>query len=133
MSELIKKNDVLQHGHFMKLLVVAGLLLLPKLCFASGSYLLNHEKWSLPKKTENVIQMKSIKHVLSDFDKSPTSELLILYPGGDEGTLWANEVKAWLVSLGVSSRQIELRPGSSDSNVIEMRVDSPTFDMIKAR
>ena len=100
-------------------------------CLAAGNYILGNEQWSLPKNVASILQMPAIKSTLSDFEKSPASTLLILYPGGDEGTLWANELKAWLVSLGISSGQIELRPGSSDINTIEMRVDSPIFDMIK--
>ena len=97
---------------------------------AGGNYPLSHEQWSLPKNVESILQMGAIKNTLTDFQKTPASNLLILYPGGDEGTLWANELKAWLVSLGIPSRQIELRPGSGDSNVIEMRVDSPISDKI---
>lgn len=116
---------------------IFGVFLLYMSCvnagYAAELYKLTHEQWFLPKKAETVLQMTAIRSTLAEFEKSPSSELLILYPGGDEGTLWANEVKAWLVSLGISSRQIELRPGSSDSNIIEMRVDSPIFDMIKNR
>jgi len=98
---------------------------------ADGAYLISHEQWARPKRVETVLQMPAIKNVLADFTKSPTSQLLILYPGGDEGTLWAHDIKAWLVSLGVSSRQIELRPGSGESAAIELQVESPLFGMIK--
>jgi len=98
--------------------------------FADG-YLISHEEWARPKRAETVLQMDAVKKVLAAFDKSPDSQLLILYPGGDEGTLWAHDLKAWLVSLGLSSRRIELRPGSSESTAIELQVDAPISGMIK--
>lgn len=120
--------------HKLRLLIGIYIsLLFANTCFAGGNYTLTLEQWSLPKKVESILKMQAIKSTLADFEKSPDSQLRVLYPGGDEGTLWAHELKAWLVSLGISSRQIELQPGSRDSNVIEMRVDSPIFDMMKSK
>ena len=101
------------------------------ICHASSVYMLTQEQWAQPKRVENILQMQAIKNTLMEFEKLPGSRLLILYPGGDEGTLWASELKAWLVSMGLSSRQIEIKPGSSESNVIEMRVEAPISGMIK--
>ncbi len=97
---------------------------------ADGAYFISHDQWAKPKRVETVLQMTAINSVLSDFTNTPNSQLLILYPGGDEGTLWAHDVKAWLVSLGVSSRKIELRPGGGESTSIELQVESPLFGMI---
>lgn len=99
--------------------------------FADSRHLISHEQWAKPKQVETILQMSAVKNVLSEFDKAPTSKLLILYPGGDEGTLWAHDLKAWLVSLGLSSRQIELRPGSGESSSIELQVEPPLSGMIK--
>lgn len=115
-----------------KLLIILASFIYAGLVNASGRYVLTHEQWTRPKQVESVLQMPAINGVLSDFNKFPASQLVILYPGGDEGTLWASELKAWLVSLGVSSRQMELRPGSSESRVIEMQVESPISGMMKA-
>ena len=48
--------------------------------------------------------------------------LQLLYPGGDAGSLWAHELRAWLVALGLSSQRIELLPGSRREDAIEVRV-----------
>lgn len=101
-----------------------------KMVAADNSYVLTQEQWSQPKRVETVLQMSAINRVLSDFSKSPGSQLLILYPGGDEGTLWAHELKAWLVSLGLSSRHIELQPGSGE-DAIEMQVVLPLSGIIE--
>ena len=100
-------------------------------CHAANQYLVRHEQWFLPKNVQSVLAMEPVAGVLSEFDKSPESQLLMVYPGGDEGTLWAHELKAWLVSFGISSRQIELRPGSGDSGIIELRIDKPDSSVVK--
>lgn len=92
---------------------------------AAESLILSQEEWSQPKKVESVLQMPAIRQALTAMAKSPNSQLIVLYPGGDEGTLWAHELKAWLVSLGLSSHQIDLRPGSRQSSGLEMQVVLP--------
>lgn len=111
-------------------LILISLFAATKIVVADDRYLLTQEQWSQPKRVETILQMSAINRVLSDFSKSSGSQLLILYPGGDEGTLWAHELKAWLVSLGLSSQHIELQPGSSEG-VIEMRVVLPLSGIIK--
>lgn len=116
----------------MKILfIIATALLSISTATAGGRYVLSQEQWSRPKRVESVLQMSAINNVLASFDKSPESHLLILYPGGDEGTLWAHELMAWLVSLGVPSQQIELRPGSGEPSAIEMQVEIPLSGTIK--
>ncbi|MDH5447010.1 MAG: hypothetical protein OEY52_15795 [Gammaproteobacteria bacterium] len=97
---------------------------------AASTYTLTHEQWSIPKDAVSILKMSGLKSVLIDFNKSSSSKLQIIYPGGDEGTLWASELQAWFVSFGVPARQIELRPGSRENNIIEMRVDRPLFGTI---
>ncbi|HID49327.1 MAG TPA: hypothetical protein EYP40_06925 [Chromatiales bacterium] len=56
---------------------------------------------------------------------TPGGRLLLRYPGGDAGTLWMNELRSWLVSLGVPSHRIETVPGSPDTGIIELEVLPP--------
>ena len=92
---------------------------------AGDKQILSREAWSQPKQVESVLQIPAIKNILTEINGSPNSQLVIFYPGGDEGTLWAHELKAWLVSLGLPSSQIDLRPGSSESSALEMQVELP--------
>ena len=96
--------------------------------YSSDTVLLTQQEWSQPKKVETILQMKAIKNVLMALDSAPESRITINYPGGDEGTLWAHELKAWLVSLGVLSEQIKLRPGSGDAFALEIQIESPRPD-----
>lgn len=109
----------------MKTLFIILLLTFVKMLIAGERYVLTHEDWSQPKRVETVLQMSAIKNVLSEMNKSPGNLLVVFYPGGDEGTLWAHELQAWLVSLGLPSSQIELRPGSGGTSVLEMQVELP--------
>ena len=90
--------------------------------FASDIELLHVNEWSVPKQTVTVLAMPAINKSMRKLIKDTNSLLKIKYPGGDEGTLWANELRSWLVALGLSSSRIELIQGSAISTTIELEV-----------
>jgi len=86
---------------------------------------LDAEQWAVPRGGEVILGMAPISKAMRQLDQQRGSSLLIRYPGGDEGSLWANELRAWLVALGLSSRRIELVPGSHSAQTIELEVRVP--------
>lgn len=99
-----------------------SILLLTNNAFAENSELLHANEWSVPKKATTLLAMPAINKVMKKLQKNVNSSLKIKYPGGDEGTLWANELRSWLIALGLSSKRIELIPGSAVSTIIELDV-----------
>ncbi len=100
------------------------------LCF-SGTVLaidtahrLTREQWSLPRNPESVVAMPALSRAMQDFQATANARLRIHHPGGDRGRLWAAELHAWLVTLGVPSTDLEMHAGSANINVIELEVVS---------
>lgn len=90
--------------------------------FAADVELLHANEWSVPKQTVTVLAMPAINKSMRKLQNDTNSILKIKYPGGDEGTLWANELRSWLVALGLSSNRIELIQGSAISTTIELEI-----------
>lgn len=84
--------------------------------------LLEGHEWAVPKKATTIIAMLAINKTMHRMLQHPDSQLQIRYPGGDEGTLWANELRSWLVALGLTSQRIELIPGSASRTALELEV-----------
>lgn len=103
-------------------IALLSLSLLTNAAFAANSELLHASEWSVPKKATTLLAMPAINKVMKKLQKNVNSSLKIKYPGGDEGTLWANELRSWLIALGLSSKRIELIPGSAVSTIIELDV-----------
>jgi len=95
-----------------------GLLLVP-------AGILTAEQWAVPRNVETIIQMPALASAMAELQATPGGRLLIRYPGGDAGTLWMTELHSWLVSLGLSSADMERVPGSANSQVIELEVLLP--------
>lgn len=91
---------------------------------AADIELLHLNEWSVPKQTSTLLAMPAIHNSMLKLQNNHETMLKIKYPGGDEGTLWVNELRSWLVALGLSSNRIEMIPGSTISTTIELEVSS---------
>jgi hypothetical protein len=106
---------------------LCGLLLVPAgmVQALETSHILTAEQWAVPRNVESIIQMPALASAMAELQATPGGRLLIRYPGGDAGTLWMTELHSWLVSLGLSSADMERVPGSPNSQVIELEVLLP--------
>jgi hypothetical protein len=84
-------------------------------------YILTAQQWNVPRTESAILTMPPLQSMMQAYQESKqAARLLVKYPGGDEGTLWAYELRGWLISLGVGSDHIELVPGSRDANQLEI-------------
>lgn len=85
-------------------------------------FILTQQQWSIPKDAQSILNMQSIAGVMQNFFQYKKRIIVIRHAGGEVGILWASELKAWLVSLGISSKRIELQTGNIKSNELELFV-----------
>jgi len=107
----------------MKRLIISVIaLLFTTYSFAAEVELLHANEWSVPKQANTILAMPAIWKSMQKLQINVNSSLKLKYPGGDEGTLWVNELRSWLIALGLSSKRIEVVPGSAISTTIELEV-----------
>jgi len=106
----------------MKKTLMAALLLAAPFTAHAASATLNAAQWALPQSGSALVREPALAAVMQEFIATPKARLVLHYPGGDEGSLWVHQVRAWLVALGVSSARIELVPGAAPGH-IEVNVD----------
>jgi len=83
-------------------------------------YTLGLEEWSLPRSGLSVSHFPAVRDAVHAWQASPGSQLQLRYPGGEEGSLWAEELSDWLVSLGISAEDIDVVPGSPFDDQLEI-------------
>jgi hypothetical protein len=83
------------------------------------------EQWAHPRSGEAIMQWPGLHRLIESFDRQPQANLVIHHAGGDEGVLWAEELRSWLVALGIPSARIRLEPdfGVHDRITIEVSHD----------
>jgi len=96
------------------------LLLVAGIAAASEPLFVTAAEWAQPRTGNALLRHPALSQAMGELQDGQTLQLI--YPGGDEGSLWARELQAWLVALGLSSQRIELLPGSPRGDAIEVRV-----------
>ncbi|MBD3671826.1 MAG: hypothetical protein HUJ29_13735 [Gammaproteobacteria bacterium] len=107
---------------------IMALLLLAAPASGAPVYILTAAEWAGPKQGDRILNMDGVRSAVLSMDEHPGARLLLRYPGGDEGTLWVEELRSWLLALGVGPESIELRPGSPATDLIELEVLNGTGD-----
>ncbi len=79
-------------------------------------------EWSLPRSGDRLLDFPQLHQLMQAFITQRNSIITITYPGGDEGILWAEELKGWFVALGVENSRIELVPGSAVADMITLGI-----------
>ena len=105
------------------LLLVLIFLLTPVVGVAAErTVTITSAQWAVPHDGTQLLKIPGLATLVHQLDAKPGTRLQIGYPGGDAGTLWAGELKAWLVALGLGSARIEMMPGSARGDAVTLTV-----------
>jgi len=88
-----------------------------------NNYIITEQQWSVPKNAQSILKIPALRNAMKILSSKNTLNLLIRYPGGDTGVLWATELKAWIVALGLDSTRIELQSGSAKVDELELLIN----------
>lgn len=110
--------------------MIRGLPLLIMLVFspvssAESVQIITADDWARPRSGESLVQMPALKRTVRDYlsqSNERGQRILIRHPRGEEGVLWAEELRSWLVALGIPSADIAVTPKSTRIDAIELAV-----------
>ncbi len=83
---------------------------------------LSAEQWELSRQGEKLVELPVLRKTINTWSQNENQIIELQYPGGEEGELWANELKDWLISLGVPSKYLVLVPGSGHDDIIRLEL-----------
>ena len=89
-----------------------------------GIFILYSAEWNIPRTTQSITSMPAVKQAVRAYEETPLATIQLRYAGGDEGTLWATELRSWLVALGIAAAHIDMLPGARNTDQLELRVVS---------
>lgn len=105
-----------------KLLPVVLLVMATHLKAADVPLRITAFEWAQPRSGEVLLRHPALVEAMRLLQVNESALLEIRYPGGDSGSLWARELQAWLVALGVESARIRLVPGSTAADQLQFRI-----------
>jgi hypothetical protein len=78
------------------------------------------EEWARPRRGETVVAMPAMQWAVRQLQHRPAARLVLFHAGGDDGNVWAEEIRAWLIALGIPGERIELRTGLARAGRVEL-------------
>ncbi|QKT03092.1 hypothetical protein HUS23_04355 [Ectothiorhodospiraceae bacterium 2226] len=106
----------------MKYALCALLCAFLSLPAVASPWSISAEAWAMPRHGERVLQLPAVAAALEAAAAQPDARLTVRYPGGEAGTLWAQELRGWLIALGLDSDRVELVPGAPRRDVVELEL-----------
>ena len=103
--------------------VLFSVLMLVTNAVSSSDFVLDADDWARPRNAAYIITLAPVKNAVSQWLEEPDKRIVIRYPGGEAGLLWAAELKGWLVALGIPSKHIEQGPGSPKPDQLIISVE----------
>lgn len=109
------------------LLVAAAALLVSVTQAADDRWKLTAAEWSRPRSAAAVLEMAPVANAVRSWQAArrerENARLLLVHSGGEEGSLWAAELRDWLIALGIPPQAVELAGGGRASD-LEIRLET---------
>lgn len=109
----------------------AGVLIACALCLLrvgpvraadDDAWTLDAATWARPRSGRAVVSMAPLPRVVRRWSQTPEARIVVHYPGGEDGELWAFELRDWLVALGVPSGHLLTEAGGEPGRLgLELR------------
>jgi len=103
-------------------LIILTLVVLTVQANSIRIFTLSADEWERPRSGQIIPQFESLNAAVRYWDKGIDASILISYPGGDSGEIWASELRSWLVSLGIPADYILMLAGSQEVDEIKILV-----------
>lgn len=87
---------------------------------AGGSVSVSAEQWSRVRRASDVVAIPGMADRLAGWDETGKRVITIGYEGGETGQVWAEQLRNWLVALGVPQDSIRFEGGASSPGNIKM-------------
>lgn len=105
----------------MRALFLAGACSVPAIAHAanvvaasSAVFSVNAVQWAAPRSGTTVAALPGLSAALQEVIRQPGNGLMLHYPENEQGEVWVEELRGWLVSLGLASHRIQVQPGNTD-------------------
>ncbi len=92
---------------------------------AAPGAIITAEQWARPRSGDSVVKLPGLATLVEAVERDAASRLVVRFAGGDEGSLWAEELRSWLVALGLPSARIQLEPGLPQSDALRLELRPP--------
>lgn len=89
---------------------------------ADTTWELEAADWARPRSGAALVGMAPLPSVVRAWSGAEDKDIAILHAGGEEGELWARELRDWLIALGVPGNRVRLVVGGSGPATLKLEL-----------
>lgn len=89
------------------------------------SWQLTASEWSRPRTGERVRNLPAVNAAVNAWLAEPNARIELRHASGEQGSLWAAELRDWLIALGIPREKIDILPTRLPEDRLELEVDTP--------
>jgi hypothetical protein len=107
----------------VSLCVAVALLAFP--CFAAAApsvVVIGADVWSRPRSGAAFTRMPELRELVEVYERQPDGQLVVRHGSGEEGGLWAEEMRSWLVALGIPAARVRLETDPAVDGEVRIEV-----------
>lgn len=102
------------------LLLAAAAACLSAPAHAERTWTLEAADWARPRSGAAVVGLAPLPEVVRAWSGEPGMDIVIRHAGGEEGELWARELRDWLIALGVPGNRVRRVVGGTDPHRLQL-------------
>lgn len=107
---------------FVSIIITLCLLLMAQSALAveTEEQIIRRSEWPTYVNGSSVSALPQVRRILSQFDENDRMNIIIHYPGGEQGTSWARQLYNWFISYGVPIRYLKMELGSGAADQLRV-------------
>ncbi len=106
----------------LRFMLGAGMSAAALLAWADETYTIAPELWDRPRSGSAVIEQPVVKLAVNAYLARPGASLVIHHAAGQEPSLQAEELRAWLIALAVETGRVSLRSDLKPGEPLKIEV-----------
>lgn len=89
----------------------------------SGRSVIGADIWARPRSGADLASLPELRALIEVFERQPDGQVVVRHGTGEEAGLWAEEMRSWLVALGIPSSRVrtEVDPAVKGELHLEVR------------
>ena len=80
-------------------------------------------EWPEIRTASRILALPAIQQAVAEIEAAADRTIVIYFPGGDHGEHWAQELRQWLIVLGIKGEKIQLAPGSGMISALLLKTE----------
>jgi hypothetical protein len=102
----------------------AVLFLILSFPLSAQTLILTEAQWAAPRQARALVRLPGFGELMTTLERQPQGALVVRYGNGEDALLWAEELKTWLVALGVPATRVLLERDSGLSGQVAIEARS---------